>query len=69
MSVICVRGNTSNRWKRNAKKKKQQAKQNKMQKKPKKNKKKTKTKTSKGYGRYGERVRAKWFCCAFKLAL
>ena len=63
MSVICVRDNTSNRWKRNAKKK---AKQNKIQK---KKKKKTKAENNKGYGSYSERVRAKWFCCAFKLAL
>ena len=29
--------------------------------------KQTKTKKSKGSRSYGERVRAKWFCCAFKL--
>ena len=29
--------------------------------------KQTKTKTSKGNRSYSERVRAKWFCCAFKL--
>ena len=29
--------------------------------------KKTKTKTSKRNRSYGEWVRAKWFCCAFKL--
>ena len=35
----------------------------------KKKKKKTKAEKNKGYGSYSERVRAKWFCCAFKLAL
>ena len=30
-------------------------------------KKQTKTKKSKGDRSYSERVRAKWFCCAFKL--
>ena len=30
-------------------------------------KKKTKTEKNKGGGSYSERVRAKWFCCAFKL--
>ena len=30
-------------------------------------KKKKKTERSKGNGSYSERVRAKWFCCAFKL--
>ena len=29
--------------------------------------KQTKTEKSKGNGSYSERVRAKWFCCAFKL--
>ena len=29
--------------------------------------KKTKTEKNKGDGRYRKRVRAKWFCCAFKL--
>ena len=29
--------------------------------------KQTKTERSKGNRSYGERVRAKWFCCAFKL--
>ena len=29
--------------------------------------KQTKTETSKGNRSYSERVRAKWFCCAFKL--
>ena len=37
--------------------------------KKKKKKKKTKAEKNKGYGSYSERVRAKWFCCAFKLAL
>ena len=31
------------------------------------NKKKTKTEKNKGDKSYSERVRAKWFCCAFKL--
>ena len=30
--------------------------------------KQTKTERSKGNRSYSERVRAKWFCCAFKLA-
>ena len=30
-------------------------------------KKKTKTAKNKGDGSHSERVRAKWFCCAFKL--
>ena len=30
-------------------------------------KKKTKTEKNKGDGSYSERVRGKWFCCAFKL--
>ena len=64
MSVICVRDNTSNRWKRNAKKKSKTKQDTK-----KKKKKKTKEEKNKGYGSYNERVRAKWFCCAFKLAL
>ena len=64
MSVICVRDNTSNRWKRNAKKKSKTKQDTK-----KKTKKKTKEEKNKGYGSYNERVRAKWFCCAFKLAL
>ena len=51
MSIISVRNNENNRWKRNAKKKK----------------KKTKTEKNKGYRSYNERVRAKWFCCVFKL--
>ena len=32
-----------------------------------KNKRKTKTERSKGNRSYSKRVRAKWFCCAFKL--
>ena len=64
MSVICVRDNTSNRWKRNAKKKSKTKQDTKKQK-----KKQTKAEKNKGYGSYSERVRAKWFCCAFKLAL
>ena len=49
MSIISVRDNENNRWKRNAEKKK------------------TKTEKNKGDKSYSERVRAKWFCCAFKL--
>ena len=33
------------------------------------NEKQTKTERSKGSRSYIERVRAKWFCCAFKLGL
>ena len=32
-----------------------------------KNKRKTKTERSKGNTSYSKRVRAKWFCCVFKL--
>ena len=46
---------------------KKKPKQNTIQKK--KKKKKPKAEKNKGYGSYSERVRAKWFCCAFKLAL
>ena len=35
--------------------------------KEKRRKKKTKTEKNKGDKSYSERVRAKWFCCAFKL--
>ena len=31
-------------------------------------KKKTKTEKNRGNESYSERVRAKWFCCAFKLS-
>ena len=37
------------------------------EKRKKKQQKKTKTENNKGYGNYCERVRAKSFCCAFKL--
>ena len=52
-AIISVRDNENNRWKRNKNKNK--------------NKNKTKTETNKGNKSYSERVRAKWFCCAFKL--
>ena len=52
MPIISVRDNENDRWKRNAKKKQ---------------KKKTNTEKNKGDKSYSERVRAKWFCCAFKL--
>ena len=55
MLTISVRDNESNRWKRNAKTKSKQSKQ------------KTKTEKNKGDRSYSERVRAKWFWCAFKL--
>ena len=46
------RDNETNRWKRNAKNNKR---------------KQRKTERDKGNRSYSERVRAKWFCCAFKL--
>ena len=53
MLIISVRYNQNNRWKRNA---------NKQTK-----KKKTKTEKNERNKIYSERVRAKWFWCAFKL--
>ena len=50
MSIISVRDNESNRWKRNANKQK----------------KKAKTEKNKGDKSYSGRVKAEWFCCAFK---
>ena len=52
MPIISVRDNENNSWKRNAEKKQQ---------------KETKTEKNKGDKSYSERVRAKWFCCTFKL--
>ena len=51
MPIISVRDNENNSWKKNAKKKPKQ----------------TKTEKNKGNGSYSERMKAKWFCCAFKL--
>ena len=53
MQVISVRDNENNRWKRKAKRQNQ--------------KKQTDAERNKGVRRYSERVRAKWFCCAYKL--
>ena len=55
MPIISVRDNEINRWKKNAEKKKQT------------NENKTKTEKNKADKGYSERVRAKWFCWAFKL--
>ena len=55
MPITSVRYNENNRWKRNEKKKNKQA---------------NKDKKEQGGDRSSsERVRAKWFCCAFKLGL
>ena len=53
MPIISVKGDKSNRWKRNAKTKNNKIKQ----------------KTEQGDGNYSERMRDKWFCGAFKLGL
>ena len=56
MPITSVRDNENNRWKRNEKKKK--------------NKQANKDKEEQGGDRSSsERVRAEWFCCAFKLGL
>ena len=55
MPITSVRDNENNRWKRNEKKKKQTSKQ--------------RQKRTRGDRSSSERVRAKWFCCAFKLGL
>ena len=55
MLITSVRDNENNRWKRNEKKKKQTSKQ--------------RQKRTRGDRSSSERVRAKWFCCAFKLGL
>ena len=53
MLIISVRGNENNRWRRIAKKNKQTNKQ--------------REKRARENRSYSEKVRAKWFCCAFKL--
>ena len=53
MPIMSVRDNEYSRWKINAKNNK--------------TKKQAKTERSKGNKNYSERVRAKWFCCAFNL--
>ena len=55
MPIISVRVNENNRWKRKAKKPQQTNKQ--IQKKTR----------GDGHRSYSESVKAKWFCCAFKL--
>ena len=56
MPITSVRDNENNRWKRNEKKKT--------------NKQTNKDKKEQGGDiSSSERVRAKWFCCAFKLGL
>ena len=57
MPIISVRDNENNRWIKNTKKKSNQP--------NKKNK--QRQKRTRGDRSYSERVRAKWFCCAFKL--
>ena len=64
MPRIIARDNENNRWMRNAKKKKTKQKK---QKNPPKNPKKIKAEKNNGDKSYSERVRAKWFSCAFKL--
>ena len=54
MFVISVRDNENNRWKTKAKKPQQQQQQQRQ-------------KRTRGDRSYSERVRVKWFCCAFKL--
>ena len=58
MPIIGAGDNDNNRRKRNATKKK---------KKSNKTNKQTRTGKNKGDGSYSKMVRAKWFCCAFKL--
>ena len=48
---------------------KQTNKKTKTKKTNKQTKKETKTENNKGDGSYSERLRAKWFCCVFKLGL
>ena len=57
MPITSVRDNENNRWKRNEKKKKTDKQTNKDK------------KEQGGDRSSSERVRAKWFCCAFKLGL
>ena len=62
MPIISVRDNENNRWKRNAKKNKLAGTITKNQ------TKKEKSEAEREGGRsYSERVRAKLFCCVFKL--
>ena len=56
MSILIVRDNENNRWKRNAKTKTKKEK-----------KQKERQIRTRGDRSYSEWVRAKWFCCAFKL--
>ena len=60
MPIISVRDNESNSWKRNAKKTTTTATTTKRSK-------QTKTEKRKGDRTHSERVRDKWFSCAFKL--
>ena len=60
MPIIRVRDNGNNRWMWYSKKQRQQQQQ--QQQKEHKNR-----KMQVGGKSYSERVRAKWFCCAFKL--
>ena len=53
MPVISDRDNENNRWKRNTKKQ---------------TNKQIKTEKSKGERSYSQKVRAKWFMCAFKIS-
>ena len=62
MPIISGRDNENNRWKRNSKTKKKA----KTKTKTKAKKKQTKAEKNKGDRSYNERVRAKWFSCAFK---
>ena len=52
MPIISVRGNEKNRWRRNVKKQKTD---------------KQRHEKTKGDRSYSERLRAIWYCCAFKL--
>ena len=63
MPIISLRDNENNRRKRNTKAKKQiKRKTNKQT-----NNKKRNTEEEKGDRSYSETVKAKWFCCTFKL--
>ena len=65
MPIIRVRDNGNNRWMWYSKKQRQQQQQQQQQQKEHKNR---KMQDEGGGGKsYSERVRAKWFCCAFKL--
>ena len=56
MPKISVRDNENNRWKRKKKNLKNEVKKTNNDR-----------KKTKGEKNYSERVRAKWYCCAFKL--